>query len=331
MAYSATALGAVGLSRVAVRLPSREESVADVVTRAGYGKHEARMFNALGLRTVLSLAEGERTEDLLFDAGKAALDGRPASLVLYGHTLLTRHIDLCEGAFREALRDRLSLGDAPVYGVSHVNCVAVLRSIEFARRFLARRGASVEDRVLVLGGEQGSIFERARVFPGRSVSGDGVAAVVVQHPDAVERPRYRYLGGADSRDTRFYRNLRMTREEFATNTESIRKHTVEVIQRAAESAGVGLDGIDWVMPGLGNRMVWTSFSGQSGFPFERICLELLAERAHNFGADSLMGLEHAERVGRLRPGDRVALVATARGAYFQAVVVEVLDDEEGPA
>ena len=181
--------------------------------------------------------------------------------------------------------------------------------------------------MLVLGGEQGSVFERARVYPGRSVSGDGVAAVVVQRPDAAERPRYRYLGGADTRDTRFHRNLRMTSAEFATNTEAIGTHTLEVVRRAADAAGVGLDGIDWLMPGLGNRMVWTSFSGQSGFPFERICLDLLPERAHNFGADSLMGLEHAERTGRLRPGDRCALVATARGAYFQSVIVEVLDDE----
>lgn len=327
MAYTATALGAVGLSRVAVRLPGREESVADVVKRAGYDEREARKFRALGLRTVLSLADGERTEDLLLDAGREVLDDRSADLVLYAHTLLTRRIDMCDGAFRESLRERLVLGDALVYGLSHVNCVAGLRSIEYARRFLARRGGGAEDRVLVLAGEQGSVYERARVFPGRSVSGDGVAAVVVQHPDAADRPRYRYLGGASSRDTRFYRNLRMTPEEIATNVEVIRAHTVEVVRRAADAAGVGFDGIDWVMPHLGNRMVWTSFSAQSGFPFERIHLDLLAERGHNYGADTLMGLEHAERMGRLRPGDRVALVATARGAYFQSVIVEVLDDE----
>jgi len=326
MAYSATALGAVGLSRVAVRIPSRAEPVADVVARAGYDEREARKFNALGLRTVLSLADGERMEDLLLDAGHAALDGRPAALVLYGHTLLTRKIDLCDGAFRESLRDRLALGEASVFGVSHVNCVAGLRSIEFARRFLARRGGAADDRVLVLAGEQGSVFEHTRVFPGRSVSGDGVAAVVVQHPDAADRPRYRYLGGAASRDARFHRNLRMTPAEIAANTEVIRAQTLDVVRRAAEDAGVGFDGIDWVMPHLGNRMVWTSFCSQSGFPFERICLDLLAERAHNFGADALMALEHADRVGRLRPGDRCALVATARGAYFQAAIVEVLDD-----
>lgn len=326
MAYSATALGAVGLSRVSVRLPGRVESVADVVARAGYDEREARRFKALGLRTVLSLADGERMEDLLFDAARAALDGGPAALVLYGHTLLTRKIDLCEGAFRESLRDRLVLGDAPVFGVSHVNCVAGLRSIEFARRFLARRGAAADDRVLVLTGEQGSVFERTRVFPGRSVSGDGVAAVVVRHPDAADRPRYRYLGGAASRDTRFHSNLRMTASEIAENIEVIREQTHDVVRRAADDAGLGIDDIDWLMPHLGNRMVWTSFSSKSGFPFERISLDLLAERAHNFGADTLMALEHAERVGRLRPGDRCALVATARGAYFQAAIVEVLDD-----
>jgi 3-oxoacyl-[acyl-carrier-protein] synthase-3 len=316
---------AVGLSRVAVRLPGRAEPVDDVVERAGYGAREARVFKALGLRTSRSLADGERMEDLLVEAGRAALGGRPAGLILYGHTLMLRQIDLC-GAFRDSLRERLGQPDSRFYGVSHINCVSVLRSIELARRYLARRSAGPDERVLILAGDPGSCNPYTRVFPGRSVSGDSVAAIVVQRADAPARPRYRYLGAASARDPRFYRNLRMTPEEIATNTEVIRAQTLDVIQRAAKDAGVGFEGLDWVMPHLSNRMTWTKFSGQSGFPLERICLDLLPERGHNFGADSLMALEHADRTGRLRPGDRCALIASGRGGYCQSTVVEVLDD-----
>ena len=322
---AAPALGAVGFSRVTVRLPGLVEPVPDVLERAGYGAREARIFKALGLRTVLSLADGERMEDLLVEAGRAALGGRPASLILYGHTLLMRRIDL-RGVFRDSLRDRLGLPGTRFYGVSQVNCVAVLRSIELARRFLARRSAGPDERVLILAGDQGSCNPRTRVFPGRSVSGDTAAAIVVQRPDAAARPRYRYLGAASARDTRFHRNLRMTKAEIAENTEVIRAQTLDVIQRAALDAGVGFDGIDWVMPHLSNRMTWTHFSGRTGFPLERICLDLLAERGHNYGTDALMALDHADGAGRLRPGDRCALIASGRGGYCQSVVVEVLDD-----
>ncbi|MCX4750466.1 amino acid adenylation domain-containing protein [Kitasatospora sp. NBC_01287] len=324
-APSQAAPGAVGLSRVAVRLPGRVEPVADVVERAGYGTRESRMFRAMGLRDSLTLAEDERMEDQLVAAGLAALDGRPAGLVLYGHTLLLRQIDLC-GEFRDRMSERLDLPPGRFYGVSHINCVSVLRSIELARRYLRRRAADPEDRVLVLAGDQGSCNDRARVFPGRSVSGDSVAAIVVQGPGAADRPRYRHLGGAVSRDPRFHRNLRMSKAEATANAEVIRAQTLETIRRAALSTGVGLEGIDWVMPHLSNRMVWTNFSAQSGFPFERICLDLLPERGHNFGADSLMALEHADRSGRLRPGDRCALVASGRGGYCQATIVELVAD-----
>ena len=316
---------AVGLSRVEVRLPGRVEQVADVVARAGYSARDARLFKALGLRTVPSLADGERMEDLLVEAGRAALDGRPAGLILYGHTLMLRQIDLC-GGFRDSLRERLGQPDSRFYGVSHINCVCGLRSIELARRYLHRREAGPDERVLILAGDPCSCNRHARVFPGRSVSGDGVAAIVVQRPDAAARPRYRYLGAASARDTRFYRNLRMTPDEAAANTDLIREQTHDVIQRAAGDAGMDLGDLDWVMPHLSNRMTWTKFSGQSGFPMDRICLDLLPERGHNFGADALMALEHADRVGRLRPGDRCALIASGRGGYCHSTVVEVLDD-----
>ena len=325
MAVATPALGPVDLSRVTVRLPGLAEPVEDVVLRAGHTARDARIFKALGLRTTRSLAEGERMEELLLDAACAALDGAPAGLVLYAHTLMMRRIELY-GGLRDTLRDKVAGPDGRVFGISHINCVGALRSIELARRYLARRESGPDDRVLLLTGEQGSVNPYARVFPGRSISGDCVAAVVLQRPGDGARPRYRYLGGAASRDARFHRNIRMTEAEIATNTEVIRAQTLDVVRRAADAAGVGLDRIDWVMPHLSNRMVWTHFCAHSGYPFERICLDLLPERGHNFGADELMALEHADGAGRLRPGDVCALVASGRGAYFQSVIVEVLED-----
>jgi len=324
-AGSAVSAPGIGLSRVAVRLPGRVESVDGILERAGSGLKERRIFAKLhGLRDSPTLAEDERLEDLLIQAGRAALDGRPAQLVLYGHTLLLMEPDLC-GAFRDRLRERLGLPGVPFTGVSHINCTSVLRAVELARRFLNRPGADPAERVLVLGGDQGSRHEHARVVPGLTVAGDTVAAVLVQGPGA-GRARYRYLGGALVRDARFHRNLRMSPAQATAFAEAVRVQVVHSVRGAARAAGLELEQLDWVMPHLSNRTMWRGFSNDAGFPWDRICLDLVAERGHNYGVDALMALEHADRTGRLSPGDRCALVAVGQGMYIQTLIVEVLED-----
>ncbi len=227
-------------------------------------------------------------------------------------------LDLC-GGFPDRLRSRLGLSGVPFFGLSHINCASVLRGVEFARRYLERPSAAPDERVLVLGGDQGSANEAARYIQGTTVSGDAAAAVVVGRSGG----RYRYLGGAGSRDVRFHRSMRMTEAEFAQFGQVCGALAVSTVRQAAAAAGLDLAELDWVLPHLSNRMFWRTFASESGIPRERICLDLIAELGHNFGADSLMALDHADRAGRLRPGDRCALIAIGQGAYFQALVVEV--------
>lgn len=316
----------VGLSRVSVGLPRGVESVDDVLLRAGHGAVESRMFGKFfGLRNSPVLAHDERMSDLLVQAGRAALGDGTAGVVLYGHTVLTQEFGL-RGGFPDRLRTELGLPGAAFYGFSHINCTSVLRCVEFARRYLGRRDADPDDRVLVLGGDHGSISHLSRYFPGLTVAGDAAVGVVIQSSAARSRTRYRYLGGAAGRDARFHRNLKMSAAENSLFGRVCLEQTVQTVKRAADGAGLGLDQIDWVMPHLSNRMFWRSFSTLSGVPRERICLDLLPERGHAFGTDALMALEHADRTGRLRPGDRCVLASIGQGAYFQAVVVEVEED-----
>ncbi|UED82949.1 3-oxoacyl-[acyl-carrier-protein] synthase III C-terminal domain-containing protein [Streptomyces profundus] len=313
---------AVGLSRVAVRLPSVTEPVAEVLARTGHSPMERKVFTRVyGLRDTVTLAPGERMEQLLVEAGRAALGGGGAGLVLYGHTMLTQEFQL-GGGFAGRLRAGLGLPDADLYGLSHVNCVSVLRALELARRYLRRPGADPEDRVLVLGGDHASVHEPSRVIPGMAVGGDGAVGVVA-HSGAA---RYRYLGGATLRDARFHRALRLSADDSRSFTEACQRGAVDVVARAARSAGLDPTRVDWVMPHLSNRMFWRTFSTHTGIPVDRICLDLIPERGHNFGGDALMALEHADRTRRLRPGDRCVLVSLALGAYFQAVLLEVQEE-----
>jgi len=314
----------IGLSRVAVRLPNRVEQVDDILVRLGRRPAERRMFARVhGLRDSPTLAPGERIEDLLVEAGRAAAGGTAVGLVLYGYTLLIPEVDN-RGDFRQRLRDRLGLPGAECYGISHVNCTSVLRSLELARKYLLRPGAAASDRVLVLGGDQGSATDRARFIEGTAVAGDAVVAVVAHRSAAAPGVRYRYLGAATGRDTRFHRSMRLSREDLARYGRVCSAEAVATVRRAVQAAG--LDEVDWIMPHLSNRMFWRTFSADSGIPLHRICLDLMAERGHNFGTDALMSLEHADRDGRLRAGDRCALLAIGQGAYFQSAVVEVVEE-----
>lgn len=321
----------VTLSRMSVRLPGGMEPVDDILLRNKRSLTERRMFTKVyGLRQSPTLAPGERMEQLLASAGRGALKAGGAAaaevgLILYGHTLLTQEFGY-RGGFPDRLRADLGLRKARFYGVSHINCTSVLRSVELARTYLSRRGAGAQDSVLVLGGDHGSISDSSRFVPGMTVGGDATLAFLVRGGES-PGGRYRYLAGAVDRDTRFYRNLRMSEAESALFGKVCCERAIQTVRRAAGEAGLGLAEIDWVMPHLSNRMFWRTFAAESGLARDKICLDLIPEQGHNFGTDALMALDHADRTGRLRPGHRCALVSLGQGAYFQVVIVEV---GEGP-
>ncbi|MEU3731518.1 3-oxoacyl-[acyl-carrier-protein] synthase III C-terminal domain-containing protein [Streptomyces sp. NPDC033538] len=305
------------ISPVAVRMPRTREPVADILARAGRPASEQRMFQRMyGLRDTRVLTGDETFEDLLADAGTEALRGHQPDLVLYGHTVLTQSMAYRPG-FARRLGERLGAPGVPVLGITQTACTSVLHGIDLASRWLGGPGGAGE-RVLVLGGDQGSVSDSVRIIPGVTVAGDGAAAVVVHRGT----DRYAYLGGARAKDTRFHRNMAMDAEErryFGPATEA---GAVDVVGSAVSAAGLTLTDIDWILPHHNNAMFWRGFARTTGFPRERIVLDLLPEYGHVFGIDGLLGLEHLDRTGRLPAGGRGVLVALGQGAYFQAAVIE---------
>lgn len=315
--------GPVGISHVSVRLPRGSERVDRILERAGSSLLERRMFAKFhGLRDSPTLAPDESMEELLVGAGHDALGGRGADVILYGHTQSVQDF-ACGPGFAQRLRDGLGLPDAGFYGVSQINCVSVLRALEMARRYHSRPAARPGERVLVLGGDHGSVADAARIVPRVTVAGDAAVAVVVHSSDGMDIPRYRHLSGGALRDGRFHRSLRMTTKELTLFSQSCVGHLATALRKAADGAGIGFPDIDWIMPDLSSALFWRNFCRETGVQQERICLDLLPERGHNNGVDALSALQHADMTGRLRPGDRVALVALGPGAYFQVVIVEV--------
>lgn len=315
--------GAVGLSRLSVCFPRGNESVDRVLERAGHSVMERRIFAKFhGLRDTPTLASDERMEDLLVRAGREALGERGADVVLYAHSQVVQEFAMRAG-FGSRLCAALGVPGAEFYGISHLNCVSMLRALEVARQYHARTGARPDDRVLVLGGDQGSYDDSARIIPGVTVAGDAAAAVVVHSSAARESPRYRYLSCGALRDSRFHRALRMTREELAVYAKACLGHAARVLHEAADLAGLRVSDLDWIMPDLTSATFWRDFCRAAGVERDRVCLDLLPIRGHNFGIDAVSALWDADLTGRLRHGDRCALMAVGAGAWVQVVVVEV--------
>ncbi|MCG7525529.1 3-oxoacyl-ACP synthase [Streptomyces sp. OfavH-34-F] len=275
------------------------------------------MFQRMyGLRDTRVLTGDEDFEDLLADAGAKALNGRRPDLVLYGHTVLAQSMAYRAG-FAQRLGERLGAPGVPVLGITKTACTSVLHSIDLASRWLAGPGEAGE-HVLVLGGDQGSVSDAIRIIPGVTVAGDGAAAFVVHRGT----DRYAYLGGARAKDTRFHRNMAMDPDERRLFGPATERGAVDVVRSAVAAAGLALPDVDWILPHHNNAMFWRGFARTTGFPRERIVLDLLPEYGHVFGIDGLLGLEHLDRTGRLPVGGRAVLVALGQGAYFQAVVIE---------
>jgi 3-oxoacyl-[acyl-carrier-protein] synthase III len=315
--------GRIALSRMVIGMPSRREPVADILARNDHSVAQRRLFDQVyELRQSPTLGEGERMTDLLVRIGKQALAGRCAALVLYGHTAQIQPFAYDNG-FAGRMRDGLGLAGVPFFGVSHVACTSVLRSVELAGLFLAEDDRR-DECVLVLGGDQGSASDRIRIVPGTTVGGD--AAVALRIERAEHGGRYRVRSTATRRDTRFRRGPRMSAAELRLFGAVCADQLIETVDRALECVGLCRADVDWVMPHLSNAMFWKTVSARSGIAIEKFRTELLPSLGHNFGADALMALDHADRTGHLEPGHRCVLISLGQGAYYQVVVIEVTEE-----
>ncbi|MEV0156318.1 3-oxoacyl-[acyl-carrier-protein] synthase III C-terminal domain-containing protein [Micromonospora sp. NPDC050686] len=314
---------AVALSRISMRVPTERDLAAEAVARSRGPAIDQRLLSrVLKLEKSPRLAADDRMIDLILDAGREALGDLRPSMVLYGHTLLLQpfgHRD----EFGPMARGRLGLAaDVPVYGISRIGCTSVLRAADLARRYLVRPGAAREEAVLILGGDQGTMAGTLRVIPPYAVCGDAAAAFVMR----CDAGRYRFLGTAAGRDTRFHRNARMTEDEVRKFGASSTSNVVKVIDAALASAALKRCDVDWIMPHMANAVMWRNVCRALRFDLDKVYLDLLPELGHMFGIDALAALQHADHSGRLVPGQRCLLVAVGQGAFFQATVVEVLPE-----
>jgi len=109
--------------------------------------------------------------------------------------------------------------------------------------------------------------------------------------------------------------------------------TASLLERVEEGeapSGLGLIGAtNYGTDGSGARQLMLPTSGMRGIPEERFVV-YLSETGNTAASTVPLALEHAFVHGRVRPGDRVLLVAFGTGWSWSSVVLEVPDPRESP-
>lgn len=288
------------------------------------------MSGSVDLKVSPALDTGDALEDLLVAVGVRASGDDAVGLILYGHALLAPRFG-SEPGLADRVRAGLGLAGVPFFGISQVGGTSVLRALDYARRYLERQAAYAVpgyDSVLVLGGDHGSVVDSARHDPGTTDLADAVVAFLVR-PDLgpyVPSGRYRYLGGATGRDSRFHRATRCSPVQQRLFDQVCAAQVLATSVEALANAGLSGADVDWVLPQAGAPMSWRVFARSLGITPDRVRLDLIPAGGHTHGVDAFVALANAERAGQLVPGQRCLLIGIGDGAYFQAAVVEVTDD-----
>lgn len=98
--------------------------------------------------------------------------------------------------------------------------------------------------------------------------------------------------------------------------------TPQVVNRALERAGVGIDQVRWIVSENINPKPWKLLIRVLKVKLEQIYYPTLGEAAHVIGADNLMNLARLSEEGKAAPGDKVVLFSSGYGFNWQCAVLE---------
>jgi 3-oxoacyl-[acyl-carrier-protein] synthase-3 len=215
----------------------------------------------------------------------------------------------------------LGLGHALAFTVTHQSCAGGLLAIDMAGRLLADCTEPGQDSraaplALILSGEK-AFTRDAQMFTDTTIFGEGAAACLV----SASGLRDRLLSYACSVRGEFDSP---TGENDAQLQREYRPSLAEVMHRALDEAGLGLDDIRVVLPHNVNLVTWQRMCVLLKFPRDRVVLDNIAASGHVFCADLFANYQTACERGLLQPGDRylAAAVGAGGGATFAAMVFE---------
>src|SRR5262245_37688454 len=211
------------------------------------------------------------------------------------------------------LQADFGLRRAVVLGLNQQACTAMLGSMRVAAALL---GAEPDwQRVLCVTADRfpaGAVYEQAY-----NLISDGAAACVVGRRPAgfrlitVHQITNGGLGRADDDET--------VGSYFAYTQRLV----TETLARAALTAG----DLDWVITQNTNDKAWQILCRLLRIDHGKVWCPSMPDTGHVISADNIINLERLVAAGRVRPGDRIALIMAGFGLNWQCVIMEAVGHE----
>jgi 3-oxoacyl-[acyl-carrier-protein] synthase-3 len=271
-----------------------------------------------GMREVRRRAPDETGTDLLVSAVRALAE-------LPGREHLVRYVIYARGVPVAVpfpvnpvheLCDRVGLGHALPFTVTHHACVTNLLAIDLAGRLLAADG-DPDALALIVAGE--TVFTQDTELPPEArIFGEGAGACLV----SAHGQRDRVLGYAcEQRGDLDHWAPGVTdhAERFA---KAYRGTLCDVINTAVDAAGLRRSDIALLLPHNVNVVSWQRVCAQLDFPVDRVLLDNVALAGHAFAADLFLNYRLAAERNLLAEGTVYLAAAAGYGATFAAMVFQ---------
>ena len=209
------------------------------------------------------------------------------------------------------LQADFGLRRAVVFGLNQQACTAMLGSMRIAAALLAAEPDW--ERVLCVTADRfppGALYEQAY-----NLISDGAAACVVSRRAAglpaaspPTRSPTAALGRADDDET------------VGSYFSYIQRLVTETLARASLTA----DDLDWVVTQNTHDKAWQILCRLLGIDFGKVWCPSMSDVGHVISADNIINLEQLAAAGRVRPGDRIALVMAGFGLNWQCVIMQAV-------
>jgi len=230
------------------------------------------------------------------------------------------------------VQERLGARRAAAFDIS-AGCTGFIYALSVASQFIA---TGVYENTLVIGAEVMSKFINWQDRNTCVLFGDGAGAVVLKAVPAEKGLLGLYLGSDGNGADHLSIPAGGSRLPASTSTVKSHLHTIhmngpevfkfavrimgEASLKALEQAGLNKEDIDFLIPHQANTRIIEAATKRLGLAPEKVYINL--DRYGNMSSASIpVALEEVYRAGKLRPEDKILLVAFGAGLTWGAAIL----------
>jgi 3-oxoacyl-[acyl-carrier-protein] synthase III len=209
------------------------------------------------------------------------------------------------------LQADFGLNRAFVIGLTQQGCTGMLGAIRLAATLLTAEQAW--QRVLCVTADR--FPESAKYEQAYNLISDSAAACVVGR----DLGGFKYLGAHHITNG----GLGLADDDQTVGT--FFAYAPRLLTQTLAEIGLTVGELDWLVVQNANEKAWRVLAAMIGFDHAKVCFSTLPEAGHAISADTVLNLVELVASGRLRAGDRVALLVAGTGLNFQCVVLQATE------